>query len=344
MSKKSKLVAASMLSSTALTLAAPVFADSISSQTSSNTSAVQSSVVEKNKTAESQSASSSSDKSSNDAIQTLTEQTMIINKIIASSSDSSIENAKGANGAKFVVYDVTDLMNQVIKEELKSDENASDEAIDKAIKDDVATATKAEASSSSTKKIDSAKWERTTESSTSSSSSSVASASSSSSTASSSSEVQSSESSTKTTSNDEESLISKIEDMRKNDTIRKEVLSRAEKLNASQLKKFAEVTTAKDNTLNKDGIARVKVPIDGKYHAYYVVNTDTAKESMATNSSPVVIITPVTNDNGEYSKDFTIYPKSTAITPTTTTIKMVQTGKQTSFWDSVVQFFSSLWK
>ncbi|PLA44535.1 pilin N-terminal domain-containing protein [Lactobacillus jensenii] len=339
MSKKSKLVAASMLSSTALTLAAPVFADSISSQTSSNTSAVQSSVVEKNKTAESQSASSSSDKSSNDAIQTLTEQTMIINKIIASSSDSSIENAKGANGAKFVVYDVTDLMNQVIKEELKSDE-----AIDKAIKDDVATATKAEASSSSTKKIDSAKWERTTESSTSSSSSSVASASSSSSTASSSSEVQSSESSTKTTSNDEESLISKIEDMRKNDTIRKEVLSRAEKLNASQLKKFAEVTTAKDNTLNKDGIARVKVPIDGKYHAYYVVNTDTAKESMATNSSPVVIITPVTNDNGEYSKDFTIYPKSTAITPTTTTRKMVQTGKQTSFWDSVVQFFSSLWK
>ncbi len=235
-------------------------------------------------------------------------------------------------------------MNQVIKEELKSDENASDEAIDKAIKDDVATATKAESSSSSTKKSDSAKWERTTESSTSSSSSSVASASSSSSTASSSSEAQSSKSSTKTASNDEESLISKIEDMRKNDTIRKEVLSRAEKLNASQLKKFAEVTTAKDNTLNKDGIARVKVPIDGKYHAYYVVNTDTAKESMATNSSPVVIITPVTNDNGEYSKDFTIYPKSTAITPTTTTRKMVQTGKQTSFWDSVVRFFSSLWK
>ena len=103
--------------------------------------------------------------------------------------------------------------------------------------------------------------------------------------------------------------------MRKDDTIRKEVASRAAKLDPKSMKTFAQVTTEHDKTSNKDGVARVKVPIDGKYHAYYVVNTETPKEAMAKNSDPIVILTPITDKDGKYSPEFTIYPKSEKILP-----------------------------
>ena len=68
----------------------------------------------------------------------------------------------------------------------------------------------------------------------------------------------------------------------------KKIASRASKLDPKEMKSFAEVTTEHDSASKKDGVARVKIPIDGKYHAYYVVNTSTPKEAMAKNSDPIV--------------------------------------------------------
>ena len=67
--------------------------------------------------------------------QNLKEQTMVIRKVIATSEkDLSSDSLKGINGAKFTVYDVTDLMNTIIKEKLKMDDSdPTDKQIDKAI-------------------------------------------------------------------------------------------------------------------------------------------------------------------------------------------------------------------
>ena len=165
--------------------------------------------------------------------------------------------------------------------------------------------------------------------------------------------------------------------MRKDDTLRKEIANRASKLDPKEMKSFAEVTTEHDSASKKDGVARVKIPIDGKYHAYYVVNTSTPKEAMAKNSDPIVVITPISDDNGKYSPEFTVYPKSEAIpptptkpntpqTPTTNTpgskqpeqtqpqpqqeqpqhvvteAKMYQTGHVTGFWNNVVSLVKNL--
>ena len=60
---------------------------------------------------------------------------MVLQKVIATSEDDlNSDSLKGVNGAKFTVYDVTDLMNTIIKEKLKvSDFAPTDEAIDKAV-------------------------------------------------------------------------------------------------------------------------------------------------------------------------------------------------------------------
>ena len=99
------------------------------------------------------------------------------------------------------------------------------------------------------------------------------------------------------------------------------------------------------------------MPIDGKYHAYYVVNTETAKESYATNASPIVVITPVTENNGEYASEFTIYPKSDEVPKeseqgkeegpqkTETTATMYQTGhKDQSLLSEFVSWVKGLFK
>ena len=102
-------------------------------------------------------------------------------------------------------------------------------------------------------------------------------------------------------------LVGKVKELRQGDMLRKTISERAAKLNKEQLKVVTEVTT------DDQGQAEVILPIDGKYHAYYVVNTETDKESYATNASPIVVITPVTDTDGKYATEFTIYPKSDTI-------------------------------
>ncbi len=307
--------------------------------------------------------------------QNLKEQTMIIRKVVATSEkDLSSDSLQGVNGAKFTVYDVTDLMNTIIKEKLKVDEsNPSDKQVDNALAKADDTDTKAQEmdldtnnnaenskENSESKKDDSKippvyKWSKsssekdksskTTEESKSSSttdkkddskdkSSSQSSVDSKSKSDKSDDKAEASSKSSSEKEKDDDTddaLIEQVEEMRKDDTIRKEIASRAAKIDPKEMKTFAEVTTGHDSASKKDGVARVKLPIDGKYHAYYVVNTSTPKEAKVKNSDPIVVITPITDDNGKYSPEFTVYPKSEKIpdTPKPATPNTPQSQSQT---------------
>ena len=414
---RSKIMSAAMLSANVLTLAAPAIVHAAEQPSASTQSSiVQNKKEDENKKTDDTKTEKSTDNSSVDVKaedkkadpdnpQSLKEQTMVIRKVIATNEkDLNSDSLEGVNGSKFTVYDVTDLMNTIIKEKLKVDDSSpSDKQVDQALKEadnSNSQEEKSEADKSDSEEFDENSTEdnanKTISNSTNNKSkipSAYKSVKSSSSDAktekastqapeadldqtepkSSNSETSSSKSSSSTTvddqskssveksknaddksesdkkSEEEEKLVAKVEQMRKDDTIRKEVASRAAKLDPKSMKTFAQVTTEHDKTSNKDGVARVKVPIDGKYHAYYVVNTETPKEAMAKNSDPIVILTPITDKDGKYSPEFTIYPKSEKVLPgktseqnqpgqdqakgtegqkpTVTDAKMYQTGK-----------------
>ncbi len=410
---KNKLYSAVLISGTVLSLVTPAVANA-ANENNANSSSEQVTVQKDKQNEKQDKDKAASEKNSDvkkdsvsivnndDNPQTLKEQTMIINKVVAASEkDLSTNNLKGVNGAKFAVYDVTDLMNTIIKEEVKTDDSkASDGDIDTAIdkanensknqttdiagdktddkkdlkntesqksesektddKDKVKLPPKYESGSKTEsqsnvedkKSVDQEKNE-TKDQKDDDKSKKVETDKSSDENQN---ETQSKEdkikedSSNKEESSENEALIKKVEELRKNDTIRKKVAERAAKLDPKEMKKFADVTTAHDDGLKKDGIAKVKIPIDGKYHAYYVVNTETPKEAMAKNSDPVVVITPITDDNGKYSSEFYIYPKSEKITPNNpeskkpvvTETTMYQTGRSNNLWNSFVAFIQGI--
>ena len=368
--KQSRIITGLMLSTTVLTLASPVAA--ATNTPANNSEAVSTKQVDKSAatltTADETGATSST---TNDKIQTLTEQTMILHKIIAkdgtvkaivknaSSAESSSgktlgltqDKFQGVNGAKFVVYDITDLMNEVIKEKLQvANKDISSNQVDEAVEAQAATNSNEDSSQTEvTKAIPTVKpyvkvtnpteksslSAATSDSTTSSKddaekrteiSSSVVSVDTSSKT--------SSETSSSSTDKIDPTLLSQIEALRKDDSLRKELAERASKLDSKQLKEFATVTTEHNKELNEDGVATVKIPLDGKYHAYYVVNTETPKEAHATNAKPIIVLTPVTDNQGLYAESFTVFPKSDAVPEekqpqdVVTSEKMYQTGKQ----------------
>lgn len=417
---KNKLYSAVLISGTVLSLVTPAVANA-ANENNANSSSEQV-TVQKDKQNEKQdtdkAASEKNSDTKKDSVsivnnddnkttdpnnpQTLKEQTMIINKVVAASEkDLSTNNLKGVNGAKFAVYDVTDLMNTIIKEEVKTDDSkASDGDIDTAIdkanensknqttdiagdktddKKDLKSTESQKSESEKTDDKDKVKLPPKYESGSKTESQSNVEDKKSvdqeknetkdqkdddkskkvetdKSSDENQNETQSKEdkikedSSNKEESSENEALIKKVEELRKNDTIRKKVAERAAKLDPKEMKKFADVTTAHDDGLKKDGIAKVKIPIDGKYHAYYVVNTETPKEAMAKNSDPVVVITPITDDNGKYSSEFYIYPKSEKITPNNpeskkpvvTETTMYQTGRSNNLWNSFVAFIQGI--
>lgn len=392
---RSKIMSAAMLSANVLTLAAPAIVHAAEQPSASTQSSiVQNKKEDENKKTNDTKTEKSTDNSSVDVKaedkkadpdnpQSLKEQTMVIRKVIATNEkDLNSDSLEGVNGSKFTVYDVTDLMNTIIKEKLKVDDSSpSDKQVDQALKE--ADNSNSQEEKSEADKFDSEEFDenstednanKTISNSTNNKSkipSAYKSVKSSSSDAktekastqapeadldqtepkSSNSETSSSKSSSSTTvddqskssveksknaddksesdkkSEEEEKLVAKVEQMRKDDTIRKEVASRAAKLDPKSMKTFAQVTTEHDKTSNKDGVARVKVPIDGKYHAYYVVNTETPKEAMAKNSDPIVILTPITDKDGKYSPEFTIYPKSEKVLPEKTPENKPENGK-----------------
>lgn len=383
--KQSRIITGLMLSTTVLTLASPVAA--ATNTPANNSEMVSTKQVDKSAatltTADETGATSST---TNDKIQTLTEQTMILHKIIAkdgtvkaivkstSSAESSSKTLgltqdkfQGVNGAKFVVYDITDLMNEVIKEKMQvANKDISSNQVDEAVEAQTATNSNEDSSQTEvTKAIPTVKpYVKVTNPTEKSSSSAATSDSTTSSKVDaekrteSSSSVVSVDTSSKTSSKTNNSstkidstLLSQIEALRKDDSLRKELAERASKLDSKQLKEFATVTTEHNKELNEDGVATVKLPLDGKYHAYYVVNTETPKEAHATNAKPIVVLTPVTDDQGLYAESFTAFPKSDAVPEekqpqeVVTSEKMYQTGKQhQGLLGQLVQFSKQLLK
>ena len=387
--KQSRIITGLMLSTTVLTLASPVPVAAATNTPANNSEAVSTKQVDKSAatltTADETGATSST---TNDKIQTLTEQTMILHKIIAkdgtvkaivknaSSAESSSgktlgltqDKFQGVNGAKFVVYDITDLMNEVIKEKLQvANKDISSNQVDEAVEAQTATnlnedssqteVTKAiptvkpyvkvtnptEKSSSSAATSDSTTSSKVDAEKRTESSSSVVSVDTSSKT--------SSETNNSSTDKIDPTLLSQIEALRKDDSLRKELAERAGKLDNKQLKEFATVTTEHNKELNEDGVATVKIPLDGKYHAYYVVNSETPKEAHATNAKPIVVLTPVTDEQGLYAESFTVFPKSDAVPEekqpqeVVTSEKMYQTGKEhQGLLKQLVQFSKQLFK
>lgn len=128
--------------------------------------------------------------------------------------------------------------------------------------------------------------------------------------------------------------VSNTEELEK---IQTEVLNRASKLNPDELKVVDTVKTV------DDGTAKVKLPVDGVYHAYYIVNTETPNDLYVSNSKPLVVLTPMTNDNGEYVNEFTVYPKSEELErpKEVTSVKMIQTG-HTSLFDKIINWFTNI--
>lgn len=385
--KQSRIITGLMLSTTVLTLASPVAA--ATNTPANNSVMVSTKQVDKSAatltTADETGATSST---TNDKIQTLTEQTMILHKIIAkdgtvkaivkstSSAESSSKTLgltqdkfQGVNGAKFVVYDITDLMNEVIKEKLQvANKNISSNKVAEAVEAQTTTNSNEDSSQTEvTKAIPTVKpYVKVTNPTEKSSSSAATSDSTTSSKADaekrteSSSSVVSVDTSSKTSSETnngstdkiDPTLLSQIEALRKDDSLRKELAERASKLDSKQLKEFATVTTEHNKELNEDGVATVKIPLDGsKYHAYYVVNTETPKEAHATNAKPIVVLTPVTDEQGLYAESFTVFPKSDAVPEekqpqeVVTSEKMYQTGKQhQGLLGQLVQFSKQLLK
>lgn len=337
------LAANLMLSTVMLTAVLPAIAVTADTSTPANGNTVKPLTSEQvtSQAAQQQMSSSTTQisQAKNDKIQTLTAQTMILKKIVVSDSKQknqagaigiSQDNLRGVNGSTFKVYDVTALMNTIISEKLKTNSQVKatageiDQAVQKQTTTSSSQATNAESSS-----VTSSISQSTNESSITSSTLSQA----------------ASDNSSKQAMDQE--LNKQVNDLMQGETLQQTIATRADKLNSSQLKPIATVTTAHDAKLKSDGVAQVKLPIDGKYHAYYIVNTATPKALSVTNAAPIVVLTPVTQADGLYTDSFTIYPKSDTIPKASkpaqpakqiSQVRLYQTGKTKQHnWFSAVK-------
>ncbi|MEJ6358473.1 pilin N-terminal domain-containing protein [Lactiplantibacillus plantarum] len=286
-----------MMSAVLLTAVAPTLGASASS---SNTVTMSTASSVKGTSQSEGTSQTATSKVSDDKIQTLQSQTMILKKIVV--KDDSVKNQagvigipvdkfKGINNSTFKVYDVTDLMNQIIKEKLKVNTNKD---VTTGSTDQGADHVTAQSVTSSSENVNDNR-------------------------------------------NTNDQVAEEAQNMMKGNSLRLSIADRAAKLNADQLKLVTTVKTAHDAKSKADGIARVTLPIDGKYHAYYVVNTDTPKDSHVANADPLVVITPITEDDGLYADSFTLYPKSDNIPQKrsqdlkkVTTTRLYQTGNKSS--------------
>lgn len=245
------------------------------------------------------------------------EQTIELQKVVgktilqgdvSANGGEQATNLKGVNGAKFKVYDVTDLLNKLIQEDLESHNYKVTDS-------------------------DSGQPQTTDDSGNKADVNAV--------------------------DNPVTSKVVKV--FTEMATIQKNLLTRAQKLNADQLKMFTQGTTAKDG--ETDGVFKFKVPYDGKYRAYYIVNDGPTTEpngDIASQSDPFVLITPIVDSDGKLKDTVKVLPKSDETpapkdpsgdpsgdpnTPSevVSNAKLYQTGhKNQSLFDKVIEYFSHL--
>ncbi len=125
------------------------------------------------------------------------------------------------------------------------------------------------------------------------------------------------------------------------DQIESQLKDRVKKLSSDQLKL---VSNGETKTIDQQtGVFEFSVEVQANQkQAYYIVN-ETSPENIS-NSEDILLLTPVSDKNGEFLKDVWIYPKSEASQPKEEVKKIVSTGVKKNFfencWDFVTHLFS----
>ncbi|MBD9757880.1 pilin N-terminal domain-containing protein [Enterococcus faecium] len=121
--------------------------------------------------------------------------------------------------------------------------------------------------------------------------------------------------------------------------IESELKDRAKKLSYDQLEKIAEGETHTLDQLQGVIDFSIEVPANKK-QAYYIVN-ESSPENIS-NSEDIVLLTPVSDEKGEFLTDVWLYPKSEKSEPKEEIKKVVSTGVKKNFFDNCWDFFTQL--
>ena len=125
------------------------------------------------------------------------------------------------------------------------------------------------------------------------------------------------------------------------DQIESQLKDRVKKLSSDQLKL---VSNGETKTIDQQtGVFEFSIEVQANQkQAYYIVN-ELSPENIS-NSEDILLLTPVSDKNGEFLKDVWIYPKSEASQPKEEVKKIVSTGVKKNFfencWDFVTHLFS----
>ncbi|MGG5325578.1 hypothetical protein IGJ83_003160 [Enterococcus pernyi] len=125
------------------------------------------------------------------------------------------------------------------------------------------------------------------------------------------------------------------------DQIESQLKDRVKKLSNDQLKL---VSNGETKTIDQQsGVFEFLVEVQANQkQAYYIVN-ESSPENIS-NSEDILLLTPVSDKNGEILKDVWIYPKSQASQPKEEVKKIVSTGVKKNFfencWDFITDLFS----
>ncbi|MEY8307453.1 pilin N-terminal domain-containing protein [Enterococcus faecium] len=121
--------------------------------------------------------------------------------------------------------------------------------------------------------------------------------------------------------------------------IESELKDRAKKLSYDQLEKIAEGETQTLDQLQGVIDFSIEVPANQK-QAYYIVN-ESSPENIS-NSEDIILMTPVSDENGEFLTDVWLYPKSEKSEPKEEIKKVVSTGVKKNFFENCWAFFTQL--
>lgn len=125
------------------------------------------------------------------------------------------------------------------------------------------------------------------------------------------------------------------------DQIESQLKDRVKKLSSDQLKL---VSNGETKTIDQQtGVFEFSVEVQANQkQAYYIVN-ESSPENIS-NSKDILLLTPVSDKDGEFLKYVWIYPKSEALQPKEEVKKIVSTGVKKNFfehcWDFVTHLFS----
>ena len=125
------------------------------------------------------------------------------------------------------------------------------------------------------------------------------------------------------------------------DQIESQLKDRVKKLFSDQ---FKLVSNGETKTIDQQtGVFEFSIEVQANQkQAYYIVN-ESSPENIS-NSEDILLLTPVSDKNGEFLKDVWIYPKSEASQPKEEVKKIVSTGVKKNFfencWDFVTHLFS----